>query len=314
MDLPIFQAVDDCPHQPGPDPSWQESALYTWYDPKAGLGGFWRLGQEPNAGALNSCFGVFTDDGMRFRSNVTGVPMAASDRGEAHMGWGPHLRVDYDGHADIKADFPDCEAQLRFEDYHPRYDYMKLVGQSIDNTHHFEVAGRMAGKVRLGDREIEIDAVGYRDRSWSNRDWGRIRGTRWWPCVFGPDLSLHLLHAVVDTGQLVKVGYLLRDGKATIVTDSEIIVHLETDAVSYRTGTGRLRLETGEELEVRFEYRDGIVLHVRGYTAMEAVGRAFMGGREGFSTLEVCTNPAGGSNPPALTIAANNGQGLSRRP
>lgn len=312
-DVPYFDAADDRPHAPGSDPSWQESSLFVWHDAKTGLGGFWRLGQEPVAGALNSCFGMFTDE-LRFRSNVTGVPLAPDDRGEAHMGWGPHLRVTFDGHADIRADFPDCEARLRFDDFHPRYDYPRLVRSPImGESHHFEVAGRMTGTVRLGDSEVEVDAIGYRDRSWSNRDWSVLRGTRWWPCVFGPDLSLHLLHAFADSGELFKVGYLLRDGEPVVVVDSDIIVNLESDALTPRGGTARIRLETGEELDLRCERRDGIALHVRGYTAMESIGRAYLGDREGFSNLEVCTNATGGAKPPVLAIGANIGDGLSRR-
>jgi len=131
---------------------------------------------------------MFTHDGLRFRSNVTGVPLEKGDRGEAHMGWGERLRVDFDGGATIRADFPDCEARLRWEDFHPRFDYHSIAmpGQRLeDAAHHFEVSGRMTGRVRIGDRELEIDALGYRDRSWARRDWSTSRGTRCGPACSG---------------------------------------------------------------------------------------------------------------------------------
>ena len=313
--LPIFEAADNCPHAPGDDISWQESSLFVWHDREAGVGGFWRLGQEPVVSALNSCFGIFTDDGTRFRSNVTGVPMAPGDRGDTHMGWGKELRIDLDT-LRIAADFPDCQAKLQFEDFHPAYDYMALVkGLPMpDGTaHHFEVAGRMTGTVRLGDSEITVDALGYRDRSWGPRSWGMLRSTRWWPCVFGPDLSIHVLGVVTEQGHYLTFGYVLRDGVAQAITDSRILVTLEPDAVSPLGGTARITLENGETLDLSCERRDGIVLHVRGYTAVECIGVARLGDRIGMSNLEVCTNPTGGSKPPAFTIAANNGEGLSRR-
>jgi len=313
--IPFLDETADCPHTPGADPSWQESSLFAWYDKDVGVGGFWRLGQEPVVQQLNSCFGMFTDDGLRFRSNVTGVPMSPGDRGETHMGWGRELRADLD-ELRIAADFPDCEARLRFEDFHPRYDYAALSKQPpvVEiAAHHLEVAGRMTGWVRLGDREIAVDALGYRDRSWGPRHWGLLRGTRWWPCVFGPDLSIHMLAYVLEDGQYGNFGYVLRNGEAITVVRSEILVTLESDAVSPHSGTGRITLETGETLEVAFERRDGIVLHVRGYTAVESIGIARLGDRVAMSLLEVSTNPAGGSSPPVLTLGADNGQGLSRR-
>ncbi|MGF7150228.1 hypothetical protein FHS96_003886 [Sphingomonas zeicaulis] len=313
--LPAFTAADDCPHDPGAEASWQESALFVWHDREAGVGGFWRLGQEPVVQALNSCFALFTDDGTRFRSNVTGVPMAASDRGDRHMGWGNALRVELDS-LQIAADFADCTATLRFEDFHPRYDYMALVkGPPMpDGTaHHFEVAGRMTGTVRLGDREIVVDALGYRDRSWGPRSWGSLRSTRWWPSVFGPDLSAHVLAVVTEGGQYLKFGYILRDGVPLAIVDSEILVTMESDALSPRGGTAHILLETGETLEIGCDRADGVAMHVRGYTAVECIGIARLGDRIGMSNLEVSTNATGGNRPPVLAIGANGVDGLSVR-
>jgi hypothetical protein len=311
----ILDVSADCPHAPSDDPSWQESSLFVWHDLAAGVGGFWRLGQEPVVGALNSCFGVFTKDGLRFRSNVTGAPMSPSDRGETYMGWGEQLRVDLD-ELSIRADFPDCEARLRFTDFFPRYDYMQLVGGDAmpeGTAHHLEVSGRMTGTLRIGDRELSIDALGYRDRSWGPRDWGLLRSTRWWPCVFGPDLSLHLLVALTREGRFMKVGYLMRDGVPTAVADVELLVALDSDALSPRAGTARVTLVNGETLDVTCETTDGVVLHVRGYTAVEAIGTARLGDRVGMSNLEVNTNAAGGVSPPVLALGANMTDGLSRR-
>lgn len=313
--MQIFSAEDDCPHRPEDDPLWQESSLFCWHDRATGLGGFWRLGQEPVAGATNSCFGVFTHDGLRFRSNVTGVPLLPGDRGDRHMALGDQLRVDWDGGANIQARFPDCEAQLRFEDFHPRFDYHSIVapgGKLAGAAHHFEVSGRMTGRVRIGDREVGIDALGYRDRSWARRDWSTNRGTRWWPCVFGPDLTTHIIHLVRDGG-VMKVGYVWRDGETIAIVDSDVVVQIESDALTPRAGEGRLVLENGEELHVRCDRADGIGMHVRGYTAVETIGTAWLDGREGMSNLEVSTNAGGGAQPPLCTIGSNFTEGLTRR-
>lgn len=313
--MPVFSPADDCPHPPEDHAQWQESSLFVWRDAARGLSGFWRLGQEPVAGAVNSCFGLFTDDGLRFRSNVTGAPLARGDRGEAHMGWGPHLRVAFDGDARITADFADCEADLRFADFHPRFDYHEVAmpGRHLAGAaNHFEVSGRMTGRVRIGTREFEIDALGYRDRSWSVRDWSSIRGTRWWPCVFGPDLATHVIHLAREGG-VMKVGYVWRDGVTIPILDSDMIVALESDALTPRSGQGVLHLANGETLHVSCDRVDGIVMHVRGYTAVETIGTARLGERIGMSNLEVCTNAAGGSAPPVCTLGSNARDGLTHR-
>lgn len=312
--IPVFEASDDCTHPYGKDPSFQESALFVWHDLATGVGGFWRLGQEAVAGTLNSCFGMFTADGLRFRSNVTGVPMASSDRGETFMGWGTALRVDLDRLA-IKVDFPDCQATLRFEDFFPRYDWFALLNRPLapgQSSHHFEIAGRMIGRVCIGGREIDINALGYRDRSWGSRRWDTLRATRWWPSVFGPDLCAFLSASVHERAH-GSYGYVIRDGVPYSVTNVDLTATLDYDAISPRSGYGRFTLENGEVGELHHQLTDGIVLHVRGYTAVESIGTVRWGDRVGMSNLEVCTNPAGGTQPPVLTFGANNGEGFSRR-
>lgn len=310
-----FDAIDDCPHQPDTDPAFQESALFSWHDLQQGIGGFWRIGQEPVAGTLNSSFGVFTTGGLRFRSNVVGVPMGPADRGATHMGWGSALRVDLDT-LSIRADFPDCAAVLTFEDFFPRYYWADLAGQPPSGRYsrgHFAVAGRLTGKVRLGRETREIDALGYRDRSWGPRRWGGIRATRWWPAVFGPDLCAHAVAVVDENGLDRRAGYVMRDGEPHAMTDVDVTATLEYDAITPRSAQAGFRLDNGRDGELIHEPSDGIVLHVRGYTAIESIGTARWGDRVGMSLFEISTNPAGGTKPPVLTLGANSTDGLSWR-
>jgi hypothetical protein len=316
-DIPIFDPVEELTHAPeNDDPTYQESALFAWYDLNAGAGGFLRLGQEVVVGELNCCFGMFTDDGLRFRSNVTGAPMVKGDRSESHMGWSGGVRVDLDS-LRVTASFPDCEASLQWEDFYPRYEWMALVGMPVHESqarhNHWEMGGRMHGKIRIGEREMQIDALGYRDRSWGPRVWSTMRSTRWWPAVFGPDLCLHSLAVVDERGFHGTHGYVWRNGEVHPMHDVDLAVTLDYDAIGPRSGCTLFRLDGGETGEVIHERADGIVLHARGYTAVESIGRARFGGRVGMSNLEVCTNPTGGSKPPFITFNANNGEGLSRR-
>jgi len=210
----------------------------------------------------------------------------------------------------------ECEAKLTFTDFHPRFDYHAIIsqGQRLGGAaHHFEVSGRMTGTIRIGDREMAVDALGYRDRSWAHRDWSQTRGTRWWPCVFGPDLTTHIIH-LVQPGGVMKVGYVWRDGQTIPIVDSDVLVSLESDALTPRTGEGVLHLANGEILRVSCDRSDGIVMHVRGYNAVETIGTALLDGRRGMSNLEVCTNASRGRDEPVVAIGANLTDGLSRRP
>ena len=58
-----YEDRDESPHDPGPDPSWQESVFLHWYDPKVGVGGIHRIGHEVSAGVTALWCGVVASDG-----------------------------------------------------------------------------------------------------------------------------------------------------------------------------------------------------------------------------------------------------------
>jgi hypothetical protein len=319
QDIPIFGPEHVGTHETNGDPFFQESNLMVWYDLDQGLGGFWRIGQEAVRGELNSCFGVFTDDGLRFRSNVTGAPMVEGDRGPMHMSWGDRLRVDLDT-LTLTADFPECRAKLRFEDFFPAYviGRIKQPGANDGPTvarfgHHMEVAGRMTGDVSIGGRAVTVNALAYRDRSWGTRHWEGIRGTRWWPAVFGPDLCVHISGSVHERGLMKCNGFMFRDGQMFSMVEADVAVTLDYDAIGPRSGYARFTLDNGETHEMHHERSDAILLHVRGYSGVESIGRARLGDRVGMSNLEVCTNPLGGTALPVALLHGNAGDGFSRR-
>lgn len=309
-----YAPQDDLPHEPLADANWQESALFTWFDAAAGLGGFYRLGHEPHNGSANCCFGVFTTAGERFRWNVSGVPMSAHERSATAMSL-QSTRAELGEQLRLTAEFSQCAVDLRFDDYHPRFDYLDLVGVARDSFvgHHFEVAGRMYGRVLLNGREYRIDAQAYRDRSWGLRWWNRYRSARWWPIVFGPDLSLQVVHFLSADGKFRRYGYLMRDGVPRRLKSSRIVLPVEDDAFTYRSAHLEVQSEDGERFVIDHRVVDGIVLQVRGFAAVEGIGVATLAdGRSGFGNLEANSNPLGGDQPPALSLYANMQDGSSR--
>src|SRR5690606_11703608 len=71
----------------------------------------------------------------------------------------------------------DAEADLRFHSFFPSQDWSMVGGDhhglvvaSNDEQGHPEAAGRVEGRVRIGDRQIDIqDGIGYRDHGYGPR-------------------------------------------------------------------------------------------------------------------------------------------------
>lgn len=312
-DIRLLDPEFDRTHDADGDPAFQESSLIVWHDLNCGAGGVWRVSQEPVNKLTHSCFGVFTADGLRFRQNVQCVPMQPGDRGPAHMAIGTDLRLDL-AEMSIKVDMADCQAELAFEDFHPRYDFLQLMNFNMPEGHggqHLEMAGSVKGKIRIGTREFEIDALGHRDRSWGPRTWETLRSTRWWPMVFGPDLSIFLLSSVQGNGEHGCMGYVMRDGAPILMTEADVLAALDYDAIGPRAGRATFLLESGEAFELQHERSSGILLEVAGFCAVESVGKVKLGDRIGMSNMEVCTNPFGGTKFPGVILEADCSQGMS---
>src|SRR5436305_9089947 len=86
---------DEAPHDPGPDPAWQESVFLHWYDPKVGVGGIHRIGHEPSAGVTALWCGGVAAGGTRFRRNSV-VSYRPEDRLPDGFGGGASTQMAFD--------------------------------------------------------------------------------------------------------------------------------------------------------------------------------------------------------------------------
>src|SRR3546814_13374552 len=87
-----------------------------------------------------------------------------------------------------------------------------------------------------------------------------------------------------------------------------------SDLLTPRAGRGVLHLANGDTLEVACDRSDAILMHVRGYTAVDTIGTARMGDRVGLTNLEVSRNAGGGTALPRCTLGSNATGGLSPPP
>src|SRR5437870_293460 len=113
---------DEAPHDPGPDPAWQESVFLHWFDPKVGVGGIHRIGHEPAAGVTVGWCGVVSSDGTRFRRNAA-VSYRREDRLPDGFAAGPTQRLTFDPRPRLQIREDGCELDLLVTDFYPRTDF-----------------------------------------------------------------------------------------------------------------------------------------------------------------------------------------------
>ena len=311
-----YGGSDEGLHPANDNPLWQESVLLHWYDRKQGIGGWHRVGHEPNnqGGKAAIWSYVFDRSGWQYR-RCGDVPLSGSDRYSGGFGAGETLQFRYRGdaaHWDVKegplSAHIECRNLFPILDPFPHSD--ELAKKRFAN--HFEVAGRVTGEVTYEGRTTKVEGFGYRDHSWGPRDWqSGMLNHRWFTGTLGGELSFAAITAQARTGKLTRVGFIHRDGKTVRADGVDVIVHIEPDGLTHRGGELRLTLPSGEVVHIACTARAG-VLFQRGTVAMaEMICDAEGHGLKGYCDAELSSNPRGGVGEPLLSINATMTDGFS---
>ncbi|MEA2346353.1 MAG: hypothetical protein QOG62_140 [Thermoleophilaceae bacterium] len=305
--------------QPTDQEWWQDSVFLTWHDLKQEIGGIVRIGHEPNhaGGITNLWFGVVTEDGTRFRRNVTS-PLTDADR-LPDGGFGildGRYQWTYDGHIHFRVEDDECSLDLTVEDFYPRTDFFPTgAGTLLDDfaSSHYETSGRVTGTVQLDGRDYVIDGLCHRDHSWGLRLWDTLLNHRWCPGTFGPDLSFGAIAWHGRDGTIRQYGYVVREGRVVHADSVDILVQMEADATTFRAGSCTWQLPGEEAFTLNFRPIDAVVFEHHGVASVESVAVAELDGRQGVSDLAVSTNPRAGSGPVTAALRAAHVDGLTKR-
>ncbi len=239
---------DDFTHPLGPEPNFNESVYFNFFDRAQRRGGFLRIGNRANEGYAELTVAIFEPDGGALFTYAK--PAISSNDGWNAGGLCVEvitptecLRTTYGGPV-IRLDDPRLmndprraftespKRQLELDLVHDAvgalYGFAGTAGDGNDFARaHFEQHMRVSGRLRIdGGAAIELRGHGLRDHSWGPRYWQSTPSYRWLTANFGDDLGL-----VVSLVGGVPHGVFQR-GKEEIVRITA--VELETD---YEPGT-----------------------------------------------------------------------------
>lgn len=313
------------PHTPvevGEARMWNESMLGWWYDEAAGVFGFHRIGHLPNDNQAQICHTILTHDGRRYRRNTT-LPFNPAWRTERWRTEG--LEAWFDKGWDISYESPECSSRLTFEDYHPPVDTAKLASKAgtvskveLEKFYHghIEAGCRVTGTVVIDGETIDIDGLGFRDHSWNGiRDMSAILSTRWVVGTCGPQLSFGMSYCSAAAGEVMRNGWVYRNGVLHAVKAFDCLMTLDMDGRSWRRGEAWAELDDGSVLEIKSaDTWDGVVIDFDRWTSFDAGTSVTVNGLRGVIDFEISNNPFGGYQPITNAARACATDGLTRRP
>jgi len=296
----VYPTKDEGAHAHGSEANWQESVVLVWWDLRQSIGGYLRLGHEPNhnGGEAVIWSNVVTPDHIFHRACE--VPLRPEDLiDNGFSADGGALRFHHDGDCvwTIKED--GVEGILRLEDFHPAVDGYLKDGQSQVGSigaHHVEVACRVRGRVTVKGQSYEIDGLGIRDHGWGVRDWDSVRVHRWTVGVFDRDHSFCALSVATHNERLVKFGWVVRGDKIIYADLVDTLVYVGPDGCTNRGGRVLMVLSTGERFEAHFEpLTPGLLSNHHTLACMDTLCRVRWGEKIGIGDFESTHNAHSGA-------------------
>jgi hypothetical protein len=294
---------DEGPHVAGANEFWQESVVLHWYDARHDIGGYLRIGHEPNLQGGLTCLwcSCVNGDGTVFNHNEK-FAMTAADRISNGFAVGDVCRFEFDGDCPWTVDDKGYEAKLVAKDIHQPIDlYPSDTGTLSDDycKDHLEVASRVTGTVYLDGNHYDIDGFGYRDHSWGVRRWQTLLTHRWVTGVLGPTSSFGCMSWHAEDNTLNIWGYLIRGDAVHYATAADVVTFVEQDGLTHRGGIVYMSLPDGEKIEIHCKpIGPGAMSSNQGMFCLDVICVATCGDLVGYCDFETSVNPLRGTHAP----------------
>ncbi|KAH7086120.1 kinase-like domain-containing protein [Paraphoma chrysanthemicola] len=287
--------------KPGPQDIWQESIVLVWWDDASRVGGFHRLGHEPNRkdGPKATLWNhLITPAGFYKRQRFQDL-RSEDTPPDLSFGCGDdtctHKFVDGEHIWDISDG--DVSAHLSFTDTGPNvacFPTSKTFTEGFASLH-FDIPGQVRGWVNVKGRKFPVEAgFGIRDHAWGPRDWNQtLQGHRWVVGSAGKELGFVGVGFQKPDCSVAQFGWVVRDGVVTMAKELDIVAYMEADSQVNRGGAVKYRLTTGEELH--FTHTPvGVPAAVSHHHGLNCVDRICKfecsNGLQGFSCFETSCN------------------------
>jgi len=246
-------------HELGPEPNFNESMYFNVYDPRADLGGFFRLGNRANEGSGEMTVCLYLPDGrvafMFRRPRITSnaafdaagmtfdvvepfVELSVSYRGSAVLLEDP-LQMADPRRAFVSNPHTECVVGLVYRGCSAMFGGepdQPVEGPDEEFARgHYEQLVEASGTVELGDERWEVHGFGLRDHSWGPRYWQAPWYYRWLTGNVGKDFGFMGSRIARRDGSGTRGGFVWTDGALQVCRDFRIRSTWEGDARYHAT-------------------------------------------------------------------------------
>ena len=309
---------DDYLHPLGPEPNFNESMYFNFFDTRRSIGGWFRIGNRANEGQAEMTVCIYLEGGkVLFQFKRPSIPNNdAFDAGGLVFSVeepSQRLRTTYDGSAvelaepremaDPRRAFQENpKKRIRFDLVHDAVGPMYGSGGSKSEEEkdpekqfakaHYEQHMHVTGTLEIDGEALEIDGYGLRDHSWGPRYWQAIHQYEWLTLNFGPDLGAMVSIVQRDPAgeERSAGGVIVRGDRVERIVEAEIEAEYEDNGLYHREVVARVKTDQGESLTITGEVEGFIPLRNRREGRTTHIGEGMtkwkLGDREGHGLSE----------------------------
>jgi len=280
---------DDYTHPLGPEPNFNESMYFNFFDRARAIGGFLRLGNRANEGQAEMTVAVFLRDG-RVLFNFARPHITHNDAFDAGgmrfevIEPATRLRTSYVGPVlELRDPRAMADPRKAFTENPLRHLTVDLVhtavGPMYGSSHdeheeahatdqqfakaHYEQHMHVTGALALEAEGFEIDGYGLRDHSWGPRYWQALESYEWLTMNFGEDFGAMVSIIRRSGGDVRMGGVVVRGDDCDFIDKAAIDVDYEPNGVYHRALRVGIDTRKGEHLDVSGEVKSFIPLRNR---------------------------------------------------
>lgn len=279
---------DDYTHPLGPEPNFNDSMYFNFFDNNKNFGGFMRIGNRANERYAEVTLTLylptgevmfnykrpeidnndaFDAGGMKFETIEPLKKLRTTYEGTAVFLAEPNQMAD-PSHAFRNNPHKPVSIDLVHEAVGPVYG-SSGANRVIENPEkefaraHYEQHMHITGHVTVDGDRTAIDAYGLRDHSWGPRFWQNIYSYRWLTCAFGPDLGIMVSEIRRTEDDRTQGGVVVRGKTVQPITAVEIDTEHESGSPQQNAMKATLRLGSGETLVLEGAVKSYIPLRNR---------------------------------------------------
>jgi hypothetical protein len=311
-----LRVEDDYTHPLGPEPNFNESMYFNFFDPEREVGGFVRLGNRANEGRAEMTVTLYRPDG-RVLFGFKRPAIEDNDSFDAGglrfevLKPGQRLRTTYSGSAvELAEPRAMSDPRTAFASNPMRHVELDLVHDAVGPMYghaadpeeerqsaeqqfakaHYEQHMRVTGTIDVEGERVEVDGYGLRDHSWGPRHWQAIHGYEWLTMNFGADLGLMVSIIRREPGSERVGGVVVRGDEIDGIARAQIEAEYEDGGLYHRALTVALETRRGEKLEISGTVKGFIPLRNRRNGLTTHIGEGMtewrLGDRRGFGLSE----------------------------